>query len=119
MIRAVAEAAESLFAVAEIEFPSLWGRPLQLIDCQNLFCETDKYSRVAHPELRGRSGRTQIKQRYVPSTAALSAAYPPKWALPCSVIPERLEPAPSDLLEPFATSQASFSFLQASQVALR
>jgi len=121
VIRAVSEAAESLFAVAEIEFPSLWGRPLQLIDCQNLFCETDKYSRVAHPELRGRSGRTQIKQRYVPSTVALSVAYPPKWALPCSVIPERVELAPSDLFEPFATSQVSFSFLPASvgQVALR
>ena len=121
VIRAVAEAAESLFAGAAIEFPSLWGRPLQLIDCQNLFCETDKYSRVAHPELLGRSGRTQIKQRYVPSTVPLSVAYPPKWALPCSVIPERIEPAPSDLFDPFATSQASLSFLPASvgQVALR
>ena len=35
----------------ELDFQNLWGRRLQLIDCQNLFCEVDKYSRVypAHP----------------------------------------------------------------------
>ena len=27
-----------------IRFRSLWGRRLQLIDCQNLFCEVDKYA---------------------------------------------------------------------------
>jgi alpha-glutamyl/putrescinyl thymine pyrophosphorylase clade 1 len=84
VIRAVAESAVSLFEIAGIEFLSLWGRPLQLIDCQNLFCETDKYSRVAHPELVGRSGRTQIKQRYLPRNEPLTVAYPPKWGLTCS-----------------------------------
>jgi hypothetical protein len=85
VIRAVAESADDLLADAGVEFLSLWGRPLQLIDCQNLFCETDKYSRVAHPELLGRSGRTQIKQRFKPGTAPLSVAYPPKWGLVRSV----------------------------------
>ena len=32
---------------------SLFGRSLKLIDCQNLFCETDKYARVAHPHVSG------------------------------------------------------------------
>ena len=32
-----------------LDFPGLFGRQLQLIDCQNLFCEVDKYARVAHP----------------------------------------------------------------------
>lgn len=83
VIRAVTEAADVHFAAAEIEFDSLWGRPLQLIDCQNLFCEVSKYARVAHPEITGRSGRTQIKQRYSPTGAPLGRiGYPPKWGLP-------------------------------------
>jgi hypothetical protein len=74
VIRAVADAADSLLVQADVEFSSLWGRPLQLIDCQNLFCETDKYARVAHPDLVGRSGRTQIKQRFSPSRLPLAVA---------------------------------------------
>lgn len=81
VIRAVAEAAESCLDKLGIEFESLWGRPLQLIDCQNLFCEVDKYARVVHPELQGLSGRTRIKQRYVPNAAPLAVNYPPKWGL--------------------------------------
>ena len=34
-------------ADSPVEFRDLWGRPLQLIGCQNLFCEVDKYARVA------------------------------------------------------------------------
>ncbi len=82
VIRAVADAAENCLAALDIEFESLWGRPLQLIDCQNLFCEVSKYARVAHPELQGSSGRTRIKQRYVPNRTPLAVGYPPKWGLP-------------------------------------
>lgn len=57
----------------------LFGRRLQAIDCQNLFCETDKYSRVAFPELR--SERSRIKARFAPSAALPTPAYPPKWGL--------------------------------------
>ena len=64
-----------------LAFRSLWGRPLQLIDCQNLFCEVDKYSRVAHPEVEGLSGRVRIKQRFEPKSAPLEPWYPPKWGL--------------------------------------
>jgi hypothetical protein len=60
---------------------NLWGRPLQLIDCQNLFCEVDKYARVRHPEVKGRTGRTKIKQRFTPSTEPLTPWYPPKWGI--------------------------------------
>lgn len=62
-------------------FKDLWGRPLQLIDCQNLFCETDKYARVAHPEVAGLSGRTRIKQRFAPKAMPLTTWYPPKWQI--------------------------------------
>lgn len=82
VIRAVTESATDQFNALGVEFDSLWGRPLQLIDCQNLFCEVSKYARVAHPELIGRSGRTQIKQRYSPTSATLEVGYPPKWGLP-------------------------------------
>ena len=61
-----------------LTFKSLGGRPLQLIDCQNLFCETDKYSRMAHPEANG-AGRTRIKQKFKPIINAINYWYPPTW----------------------------------------
>ncbi|MBJ7376364.1 nucleotide kinase domain-containing protein [Sphingobium sp.] len=64
-----------------LDFQSLWGRPLQLIDCQNLFCEISKYARVAHPEIAGVSGRTRIKQIYKPQPAPHGVWFPPKWGL--------------------------------------
>lgn len=64
-----------------LDFQDLWGRPLQLIDCQNLFCEISKYARVAHPEIAGVSGRTRIKQIYKPQLAPHGVWFPPKWGL--------------------------------------
>jgi hypothetical protein len=52
-----------------------------LIDCQNLFCETDKYARVAYPHLEGISGRTRIKQAFRASGRLLAPVFPPKWNL--------------------------------------
>ena len=69
------------FARLGLPFAGLRGRPLQLIDCQNLFCEVDKYARVAHPEIAGISGRTRIKQAYRQDAAPLRAWFPPKWGL--------------------------------------
>lgn len=80
VIRAVADTATDSFLSRGIVFDSLWGRPLQLIDCQNLFCELGKYARVMHPDLPGLSGRTQIKQRYSPSDRDVRVGYPPRWA---------------------------------------
>lgn len=59
----------------------LFGRELHLIDCQNLFCEISKYTRITHPELEGVSGRTKIKHHYRPLTDRLTALFPPKWGL--------------------------------------
>lgn len=65
-----------------IDFKDLWGRPLQLIDCQNLFCEVDKYARLAHPEVRGISDRTRIKQKFKPtSLKKIAYVFPEKWQL--------------------------------------
>jgi thymidylate kinase len=64
-----------------LTFRSLWGRPLQLIDCQNLFCEVDKYARVAHPERKGIDNRSRIKQIYQPKAVPIAYWYPPRWGL--------------------------------------
>lgn len=70
---------EKHFRNLGIEFPSLWGRPLQLIDCQNVFCEISKYARVAFPNYSGVAGRTRIKQKFQPTGALPDPWYPPKW----------------------------------------
>jgi hypothetical protein len=80
-IRFVAETQIEQFQLRGIPFKSLWGRSLQLVDCQNLFCEVDKYARIAHPEIQIPTGRHRIKQRYQPSSPQFEPWYPPKWRL--------------------------------------
>lgn len=81
IIKLVTDRQEAEFERLGLEFESLWGRPLQLIDCQNLFCEISKYSRVSHPNIRGVANRTRIKQKYRPQDKPLPLWYPPKWGL--------------------------------------
>ena len=81
LIRMVADHQESMFECMGLSFQRLWGRRLQLIDCQNLFCEVDKYARVAHPEFNALTGRTRIKQRFHASPCELHLWYPPKWGI--------------------------------------
>lgn len=81
VIRYVTDRQEQEFEHLGIHFKSLWGRPLQLIDCQNLFCETDKYARLAHPEVGGISKRTRIKQLYSKGHCPIDYYFPPKWGL--------------------------------------
>jgi hypothetical protein len=60
--------------------PKLMSRSLQLIDCQNLFCEVDKYLRVSNPELSVASGKVRIKQKYVHSLKEnIDYFFPPDW----------------------------------------
>ncbi|MCK9912538.1 putative DNA base hypermodification protein, partial [Microbacteriaceae bacterium K1510] len=42
IIRLMADIQSDEFARLGLQFRSLFGRSLQLIDCQNLFCEVDK-----------------------------------------------------------------------------
>jgi hypothetical protein len=85
VIRFMAGAADREFDLRGLSFRSLWGRPLQLIDCQNVFCELSKYARVIHPEVAGTSGRTRIKQKYSPTSAPVPQWYPPKWGLNAAI----------------------------------
>jgi hypothetical protein len=91
VIRYMVDTQNEHFARLGLRFAGLRGRPLQLIDCQNLFCEVDKYARLVHPEIAGISGRTRIKQTYRRDLAPVSAWFPPKWGL------NKSEP-PSDAL---------------------
>lgn len=81
VIQYMAETQGEHFARLGLSFAGLHGRALQLIDCQNLFCEVDKYSRVAHPEIQGISGRTRIKQRFSPVDGPMTDWFPPKWGI--------------------------------------
>ena len=81
VIKLVTDRQEQEFERLGLQFRSLWGRPLQLIDCQNLFCEVSKYARVMHPEIRGANDRTRIKQVYRPSPKPLDYWFPPKWGI--------------------------------------
>ena len=80
IIRAVTEAQEIEFEYRGLAFLDLWGRHLQLIDCQNLFCEIDKYSRVRFPELVG-NRRNRIKRTFHPQSTPIEYWYPPKWGI--------------------------------------
>jgi hypothetical protein len=60
-----------------LPFKRIGNRPLQYIDCQNLFCELDKYCRQALPSLK--SNREKIKKKYTSSKRAINYFYPPKW----------------------------------------
>lgn len=82
IIAYMVESQDEHFERLGLSFPGLGGRPLHLIDCQNLFCEIDKYARVAHPDIAGISGRTRIKQTYKPDPAPMPRPwFPPKWGI--------------------------------------
>ena len=63
------------------------GRPLQLIDCQSLFCEVDKYTRASNPEVQVDTGswdaqkRARIKQKFSENTERINYVFPPKWGI--------------------------------------
>jgi hypothetical protein len=82
VIQRVCDQQERAFESAGLPFQTLFGRRLQPIDCQNLFCEISKYARVAHPEAPGLSGRTRIKQVYRRSGERIvPPVFPPRWNL--------------------------------------
>jgi hypothetical protein len=82
LIRLVADSQQEAFASRGLDFDGLWGRPMKLIDVQNVFCEISKYARVAHPEIRGVAGRTRIKQRFTTAGPLPPPTFPPRWQVP-------------------------------------
>ena len=81
LIRMMMDIQAEEFERLELDFQDLFGRPLQLIDCQNLFCEVGKYARVRFPALTPPGGRMRIKQRYRPGALVEVPFFPPKWGI--------------------------------------
>lgn len=81
IIKMMADRQEFEFDRLGLKFKKLGKRKLQYIDIQNIFCEVDKYCRVAHPELSGFSGRTRIKQRFKYNPKPIGYFFPPKWKI--------------------------------------
>lgn len=79
VISFMVENQEKEFERLGLNFRNLWGRPMQAIDCQGWFCETDKYSRVKFPELK--SNRVKIKAVYKQKKDKIKYFYPPKWGI--------------------------------------
>ena len=79
IIKYMYEHQDEEFKRLNLVFKRIGNRPLQLIDCQNIFCELDKYLRQAKPELK--SNRTKIKKKYVPKQSKIEYFYPPKWRI--------------------------------------
>ena len=77
IIRYMYEHQNEEFKRLGLDFKKIGNRPLQLIDCQNIFCELDKYCRQALPELK--SNRTKIKKKYVAKQDKINYVYPEKW----------------------------------------
>jgi 5-hmdU DNA kinase, helical domain len=89
LIMRMVDRQEEEFARLGLDFEGLFGRRLHAIDCQGLFCETDKYARQAFPELK--SNRVRIKQEYSPDSRPLKLMFPPKWGLdiPTELVPNK------------------------------
>lgn len=81
IIKLMLDRQELEFERLGLSFKTLWGRSLQLIDCQNLFCEVDKYARVKHPDIKGNSDRSRIKQVYKGNSKPIDYWFPPKWGI--------------------------------------
>jgi hypothetical protein len=81
IIRYMVDHQEEHFERLDLPFRGLFGRRLHLIDAQNVFCEVDKYARVAHPDVAGISGRTRIKQKFSPAGPLTRPAFPRRWGL--------------------------------------
>jgi hypothetical protein len=85
IIRWMAETQDEHFLERGLEFKKIGDRPLQLIDIQSGFCEVDKYSREAHPEVSAKGddwavpSRARIKQRFNENPKPIEYVFPHKW----------------------------------------
>lgn len=77
IIRYMFEHQEEEFKRLHFDFKKIGNRKLQLIDCQNIFCELDKYCREALPNLK--SNRVKIKKKYIAKDKKIEYVFPPKW----------------------------------------
>ena len=82
IIHWVTDRQDAEFRRLGLDFPGLFGRRLQPIDCQNLFCEISKYARAAHPDIGGIANRTRIKQSYRQNARPIpKPMFPERWRI--------------------------------------
>ena len=67
------------FERLNLVFDGLFGRKIHAIDAQNLFCEVDKYTRKAFPDIK--SNRSRIKTKFLENKKQIEYAFPEKWEL--------------------------------------
>lgn len=79
IIKLMYDRQEKEFERLGLEFTKMGDRRLQLIDCQNIFCETDKYARINHPDIKGIGDRLRIKQKFISKGSKVDLFLPPKW----------------------------------------
>jgi hypothetical protein len=85
LIKALVETQEGYFEhfienYKQKEPVTLFGRRLHSIDIQNIFCETEKFARVAHPELKLKDGEKAPKTFKLTGPLPVPVL-PPKWGL--------------------------------------
>lgn len=86
LIKLMVDEQDFHFERLNIHFDDLFGRKLQLIDCQNIFCEIGKYARMSHPHIKGVSKRVRIKQKYKEMHKdKIKLFLPPKWSLETNI----------------------------------
>jgi hypothetical protein len=78
VIHAVAEMADTEFSRLGLRFKDLWGRRLQLIDCQNLFCEVDKVRKGCASGVLWGVWKNTDQAALRGGTAARSSVVPPE-----------------------------------------
>lgn len=87
IIRWMVENQDAEFARLGLKFEPFLGRKLHLIDCQNLFCEVDKYLRVARPDIQLHDRPMRIKQKFRPNLEPIDYMLPPKWVSKSQIAP--------------------------------
>jgi hypothetical protein len=100
IIRWMVDTQEEQVSALGLTFQDLFGRRLKLIDCQNLFCETDKYARVAHPDRAGIGNRTRIKQQFAFGGIMPRPFFPPKWGINPAIAGPDLTRPPASAAHP-------------------
>ncbi|KAG6810859.1 hypothetical protein H0H92_010043 [Tricholoma furcatifolium] len=94
LIRWLAENQDAQFKRLGIEFSGLGPKrlPMDLADIEHTLCEVDKYSRKAHPEIKGR--RTEMRNLFHPiSDTCPPLVLPQAWADPERRV-QRIWPGP-------------------------
>jgi hypothetical protein len=104
---------EAEFDRLGLDWNGLFGRRLHAIDCQGLFCETDKYARAAFPELK--SNRVRIKQEFRNPKPRLDLFYPPKWGLNHGLPSRRDSASDSDRVEQLTLDNAHLHVIDGHQ----